>query len=455
MIKFKLSGGKWTRWIVLLMRLVVGCVFIFSGFVKAIDPWGVLYKFQDYVSALGCDWLEPFLLFGAFTLSVVEFVVGVCLIIGAYRRVAVWIAFMMMLVMTPLTAWLAMTGAVVDCGCFGEVLVLSNEMSLVKNVILLLFTWYLLKYNVRLWNFYSPSIQWIVTSVTVAYVFVIACYGYFYQPMLDFRQYKAGVNLAGGEDADGEDAFVFVYEKDGQKQEFDMENVPADDTTWHFVERKVVNREVIAKLNGEETLAIFDGDEEVTRLVFSSKSDNLLLVFSDLEDIDIAYTYLINLLDDCAHKQDIEVCGLSDAGREDVEKWNDISMATYPMYSATDAQLKMLVRGNPSVVYVKDGVVMWKRVLQSINAARVEQAVNEGRDFMWIAEDYNGEDKLNKMSLAYVSLMVLILVLNRSYRVFKFGQRLIEKRRRTVKKTSVDVQTNAVQEIAPDNVADK
>ena len=424
---------------VMLMRLIVGCVFIFSGFVKAIDPWGVLYKFQDYVSALGCDWLEPFLLFGAFALSVLEFVVGVCLIIGAYRRVAVWIAFMMMLVMTPLTAWLAMTGAVVDCGCFGDVLVLSNEMSLVKNVILLLFTWYLLKYNVRLWNFYSPSIQWIVTSITVAYIFVIACYGYFYQPMLDFRPYKAGVKLACEEEDGEEEMFVFVYEKDGEKHEFDMENVPAEDTTWHFVERKVMNGKAIET---KDVLAIYDGDEEITEQVISEKSDNLLLVFSDLEDIDIAYTYLINILDDYARKQGIDVCGLSDASRDAVEEWNDISMATYPMYTATDEQLKMLVRGNPSVVYVKDGEVMWKRVLQSINAGRVEQAVNEGRDFMWIAEDYNGEDKLNKMSLVYVSLMILILVLNRSYRVFKFGQHLIEKRRKVMSKMVATEATN-------------
>ena len=126
MIDDKLYSKKWTRWIVLFLRLAVGSVFVFSGFVKAIDPWGVLYKFQDYVAALGWDWLSPFLLFGAFAVSIFEFVLGVCLIIGAYRRFSVWASFLLMIVMTPLTLWLSITGAVSDCGCFGEAITLSN-----------------------------------------------------------------------------------------------------------------------------------------------------------------------------------------------------------------------------------------------------------------------------------------------------------------------------------------
>ena len=86
MIKNRLYSQKWTPWIVLVFRLVIGVVFVFSGFVKAIDPWGVLYKLEEYTAAMGLDWLSPFLLFGAFAISIVEFCLGVCLLVGAYRR---------------------------------------------------------------------------------------------------------------------------------------------------------------------------------------------------------------------------------------------------------------------------------------------------------------------------------------------------------------------------------
>ncbi len=438
MIKFNLYSEKWTRWIVLLFRLIVGLVFIVSGFVKAIDPWGVLYKFQDYVNALGCDWLSPFLLFGSFALSVVEFVVGVCLIIGAYRRVAVWLAFLMMFVMTPLTAWLAFTGAVQDCGCFGEAFVLSNGVTLAKNIVLLLFTWYLLKYNVRVHNIYSPSIQWIVTLITVVYVGAVACYGYFYQPMLDFRPYKVGTKLNAVHAND--DEFIFEYEKDGVVKQFTIDDVPIDDSTWHFVARReVVKHQQNTDSLRVEVLNVFDGERDITDEVFSTGKDKLIFVFSDLENIDIAYTYLINILDDYARKLGVEVIGLSDANMDDVVEWNDMSMATYPMLTSTDTQLKMLVRGNPAVVYVSDGVVKWKRVLQSINAGRVEKAITQGNDFMWIVDDYDAKQRLNMISLAYVASMILILVLNRSYRVYKFGEKLIEKRRLTAKKVKKEV----------------
>ena len=124
----------WSCWIVLILRFILGSVFAFSGFVKAIDPWGVLYKFEDYIAVLGWDWLSPFLLFCAFVISLVEFVLGVCLIVGAYRRVSVWLALLFMLAMTPLTLWLAVTNAVPDCGCFGEAVVMSNWATFFKNI---------------------------------------------------------------------------------------------------------------------------------------------------------------------------------------------------------------------------------------------------------------------------------------------------------------------------------
>lgn len=429
MIRNKLYNQKLTRWFVLGLRILVGAVFAFSGFVKAIDPWGVLYKFEEYIVALGVEWLSPFVLFGAIAVSVFEFVLGVMLIVGAYRRISVWLALFTMLVMTPLTLWLALTNAVPDCGCFGEALMLSNWATFGKNILLLIAILYLLLFNVRLSNVYSPSIQWIVTTVTALYIALVAFYGYFYQPMIDFRPYKVGTAILPGNEPEEAD-FVFVYEKDGVKKEFAVDEIPSDeDTAWTFVERK----ERKAK-KGDSTenvgLTLREDDEDVTSDVIKQEGEQIILVFSDMTDIDITYTYLINVLDDFARKHNVDIIGVTGASDSDIDDWNDMSMATYPIYSADDTELKVFSRGNPSVVYLKDGKIVWKRTLQSINVTRIEDAVKDNKDLIWIASDYDGDARLQMFSVVYLSIMVLILILNRSYRVYKFSARLIKKNRK-------------------------
>lgn len=426
-----LYSEKWTRPTVLILRIAVGAVFAFSGFVKAVDPWGVFYKFEDYIAALGMDWLAPFLTFGAFAVSIFEFVLGVCLVIGAYRRFSAWMALAVMLVMTPLTLWLLITDAVPDCGCFGEALVLSNAVTFMKNVVLLLATCYLVRYNVRVGNFYSPGIQWIVTVLTTTFISFVAFYGYFCQPMIDFRPYKVGNPiLSQDENTDAEDmddAFVFIYEKDGVKHEFALDDIPdEEDSTWVFVDRKEVKKVEL----GAPRLSLMKDGEDVTSSALKREGEQLLLLFPDMEDIDISYTYLINIIDDFARAHSINIIGATAAEETDVEEWNDLSMASYPIYSAEDTQLKMLARGNPALVYLRDGVVVWKRTLQSISAARVDEASNGAGDLVWIAADYDGEARLRNMSIGYVSLMILILILNRSYRVYKFSARILKKNRK-------------------------
>ena len=428
MIKDKFYSEKWTPWIVLLLRLIVGSVFVFSGFVKAIDPWGLLYKLGDYTAALGLDWLSPFLLFGAFAISIVEFVLGVCLVMGAYRRFTVWLSFFIMLVMTALTGWLAYTGAVPDCGCFGDAIVMSNEATFVKNVLLLLAVIYLLRYNVRLFNVYSHDVQWMVTMSTSVYVILVACTGYFSQPMIDFRPFKVGTSLLKIDSSDVEDEtsdYLFVYENNGELKEFTAENVPAEeDSAWTFVERKQLKKATAKKIT-DLTLTL-DG-EDVTQDVIKTDGEQLIFVYSQMNDIGISYTYLINILEDFARKNGADVIGVTDASAEDIANWVDVSMTTYPIYSCDGTVLKMLARGNPAVVYAKDGVIEWKRTLQSIDAARVEEALNGGGGFAWIASDYNGAMRLNVLTVGYIILLVMILILNRSYRVFKFSSRLIDK----------------------------
>ena len=173
------KGEKWCRLLTVLMRLTVGGIFAFSGFSKGIDPWGTSYKVSDYLSAMGMEQWADTALFIAVALAAIEFMIGIAIIVGAYRRSSPWMALVFMLIMTPITLWIAITGAVADCGCFGDALHMSNWATFGKNVLLLLGVIYLLFFNRSIPSIYGPAIQWMVMAVSFALVMAIAYYGYF------------------------------------------------------------------------------------------------------------------------------------------------------------------------------------------------------------------------------------------------------------------------------------
>ena len=95
----KLYGRRWGPAVVAVLRLVVGGVFLFSGFTKGIDPWGSIYKFGEYASMFGLAGYDGLLPFMAFSVSAIEFALGVFLLVGIYRRFTPYAMLLMMAVM--------------------------------------------------------------------------------------------------------------------------------------------------------------------------------------------------------------------------------------------------------------------------------------------------------------------------------------------------------------------
>ncbi|MBR2496858.1 MAG: DoxX family protein, partial [Parabacteroides sp.] len=141
-------------------RLLIGVVFIFSGFVKAVDPMGGGIKISEYLTSFGLESLEAFSVLISFNLSAIEFTLGVCMLLGAYRRYTAFFALLFMAFMTPLTLYLALFDPVSDCGCFGDALILSNWETFFKNVALLVATIITFSYNQRLLPFYTYRVYW-------------------------------------------------------------------------------------------------------------------------------------------------------------------------------------------------------------------------------------------------------------------------------------------------------
>lgn len=410
--------------IVLLMRLVVGGIFIFSGFVKAIDPWGTYYKVTEYLLTLGWDTLASQALFFAFALPALELLLGVAIFVGAYRRSAPIAVLLFMTVMLPLTLWLAMTNAVPDCGCFGDALILTNWATFGKNLLLTLGALFLLAFGRQVPGVFGPAVQWMVMAATFIATMAIAWQGYFTQPLIDFRPYPTGTKLVSGQPSTNDQDYLFIYEKDGQEHEFALDSVPDEEDGWTFVDRREVAKHPQALHAGERPLAVTDHGTDAADELLENDS-LLLLLFPDLPQVSIATTFVINELTDKARAHDVTVSGLTSASDGQIAEWVDISMAEYPMLVADDSDIKMLARGNPAVVYVEQGVIKWKRTLNSISADALH---DNSLTIATLSDDLNPGGYLRRVALYYALALAVILVLNRTHLLFR---PLFSRRRKT------------------------
>ena len=417
------KGEKWCRLLTVLMRLTVGGVFAFSGFVKGIDPWGTSYKVTDYLTAMGLEqWTGPALLI-AVALAAIEFMLGIAIVVGAYRRSAPWLALLMLAVMTPLTLWLAVTDAVPNCGCFGDALHPSNWATFGKNVLLTLGVIYLLAFNRSVPSIYGPAVQWMVMAVSFALVMAVAYYGYFYQPLIDYRPYPVGTRLVSAgigdtdEEENGEEDFIFIYSRNGEEHEFTIDSLPDEEDGWEYVTRYHARRphgKIIIQNGNQEGIAIMDEDgNDVTIDVLADSRRTVLLLFPDLPHVGVVNSYALNELNDAALVVDADVVGLTPATAEEIEQWKDISMASYPIYNMDDSELKMVARGNPAVVYLEDGVIRWKRTLTSLDEADQPIELSD------MGKEYDADRILTRLMISFMAALVAILLINRSHVVLK------------------------------------
>lgn len=363
----------WKRVTVWMLRLLVGGVFIMSGLVKMIDLWGFVFKIEEYLAIWNLTQPRTIVFMLAMGVSGYEFVLGVLLAMGCYKRVAPWGLLLTMVVMLPLTAYIWFADPVSDCGCFGDFLKISNAATFWKNVLITAALIVLVKWNRELKEaLFNPAIQWMVGAWISLYIIIIGLYGYNAQPVADFRSFPVGTALAAGGD-DDDSAFVFVYEKEGVRKEYSIDELP--DSTWEFVDRKPLSGD--AEKGGGATFAIFDGDEEVTSEVIAPEGKQLLLIVSEPQRAGVTFTYTINEIYEYADSIGIPMTAVLGTDRRGVELWRDISMAEYPCYSADDTQLKELARGSIALVVLDNGVVVSKTTISSIDPDVVESPASE------------------------------------------------------------------------------
>lgn len=360
------AGRRVTRIAVWILRVIIGGVFVMSGLVKAIDPWGFVFKLEDYLAVFGMDVPRSIVLTGAVLVCLYEFLFGFLLATGCCRRVAPIALTAMQAVMLPLTAYIAVANPVSDCGCFGDFWVISNTATFVKNIFITAALIYLIIKGTAVGKpVFRPAIQWLVEVIAALYLIGVSLIGYNIQPMVDFRPFAPGKELIKTDDT--ADDTKFIYEKDGRRETFDAYSLPGDD--WTYVDRVEPDAG-----NAGHSLHILDSEgDDITADVLPAEGKVLICVIPEPLRADISYTYFLNELYAAADSSDIAMVALLGTGSKGIERWQDVSMAAYPCYPAEDTELKELARGIMSLVLADNGRVVSKATLSSLVGADAEE----------------------------------------------------------------------------------
>ena len=346
-------------------RFLLGATFVFSGFVKAIDPIGTQYKLQDYISAVSMGGIVPDIvtLLASVALSALEFSLGVFVLFAIRRHLVSKILVAFMAVMTLITVWIALFNPVKDCGCFGEALRLTNVQTLLKNIVLLAASVVVAWRPLRMYRFLSRSTQWIAINYTILFVLLLSAHCLYHLPLIDFRPYHIGMNIKKGMEIPAgapqpEFETTFILQKNGVKKEFTLDNYP--DSSWQFVDSKTVQtKEGYVPPIHDFSIQKADGDD-ITDSVLTAKGYIFLLVSPHLEQADDSNFGDIDLLYEYCQERKIPFYCLTASTKKDIDHWADITGAEYPFCFTDETTLKTIIRSNPGLLLLKDGTIIRK-----------------------------------------------------------------------------------------------
>ena len=349
-------------------RWVVGLVFLFSSFVKGVDPMGTSFKIQEYMTAwsigsLTFEWALPLASLLSVVLICAEFLVGVMLIFNAYRRLSAWLLALMMLFFTVTTLIDALTNKVTDCGCFGDAVKLTNWQTFWKNVALDVPTvWIVLTRNLRRKRRFERDG---VVFIAAALLMVIFCvYNIKHEPVIDFRPWKVGNRMI--EEREAMNHMVLRNVESGEERTVDYRNgdwasVPEeykDFAVWEIVS-STSDEPFEIKAPGFSMLDL--GGEDHAAELLPAEEGLLIATVHHLDKLSERGVEEIRRAMAVAEESGVNIVLLTSALPEEVQAWlaeTGISGLDYLFADAT--AIETMMRGNPGFMYVKDAVVVDK-----------------------------------------------------------------------------------------------
>ncbi len=359
-----------------ISRILVGGLFIFSGFIKANDPLGFSYKLQEYFEVFKAD--SGLSIFESFAhialplsilLCVSEMALGFMLLIGYKRNLTLGLLLTQIVFFTFLTFYSACYNKVATCGCFGDFLVLKPWTSFWKDIALLILITLLISGKESINELFSELITISLTVIAIVLSFVFPIHAYRNLPPFDFRPYAIGMNIkenmkAGADYVPAEYESGFIYEnlKTGKQEHFNMKNYPWQDTlTWKWIatDNVLIHDAVHPPKIVDFSITSLDGND-LKDSILNNKDYMFLLVCYDLtktEDDETVHAK-INDLYKLATAEKIKVLALTAADAKQIDDFKHKHQAMYDFANADGIVLKTMVRANPGLILIKDGTVI-------------------------------------------------------------------------------------------------
>jgi uncharacterized membrane protein YphA (DoxX/SURF4 family) len=346
-------------------RILAGLVFIFSGFVKAVDPMGSAIKFEEYFTAFHLDFLLFSALPLAFALSAAEFMIGLNLVAGIKMKFTAWLLLGFMSFFTLLTLILAITNPVSDCGCFGDALKLTNWQTFYKNIILFLPTLVVFIRRKQFQPVFHGSAGWILVIVNFLIAIMLSAYCMVHEPIIDFRPYTAGVNIPEkmsipeGAPMDKYE-ITFIYEKDGVQQEFSESNYPWQDSTWKYVDRKqkLISEGYVPPIH-DFSVATTEGSD-ITLSLLSDTNYVFLFIIPDLDQISSKAVVKFNGLAVKAADLGMSAMAITASGTDRINRFKNDLQPSFEISTIDETTIKAILRSSAGLLLLYRGTIIGK-----------------------------------------------------------------------------------------------
>ena len=353
------------RFVILIFRILVGALFIFSGVIKANDPLGFAYKLDEYWEVFGMDWMKPLSLFVSISVCALEMLLGFMLLIGSRIKLTLWLLFLMILFFAFLNFYSGYYDKVKECGCFGDFIVMTPWQEFRNNIGMLVMTIVMLFRSSHIRPLFGRMFENILIVIAVIKCIGFPLYTYNYLPIKDFRPYAIGKNIQEGmtlpPDAKQEKReMIFIYEKNGKQVELTPEQIKTIDSTYKYVDRrdKVIEEGDKAAIHDFSITGI-DGSD-YTEQILNYDGYYFFLVCYDLDKTNKNVFRKINDFSKLSRADKIPVICLT-ASSDRIESFKKETGTDIDFYLTDGTQLKTMIRANPGLMLLKKGTVidMW------------------------------------------------------------------------------------------------
>ena len=339
----------------LIARILVGALFIFSGAIKINDPIGTSIKFHEYFEVFSSDISPifeifiPFALSLAVIMSVLEVVIGFALLVNWRIKLTVWVLLGLMIFFTFLTFYSAYFNKVTDCGCFGDAIALTPWQSFSKDIILLIFI-------APIFLFKKESIEKlgfsnIVVASSTVLSLLICIMTIRHLPFVDFRAYSIETSIPAAMQASEPLQYKYLMEKDGEIEEF---TTYPTDPAYTFKKMEVMNPEAEPKITD---FAVWNDEGDFTEKVFIGKK--LLIIIFNADKAIQDFEAINKLVKDC-ETNGVTPWVLTATAEDKFEKFRHKVQLAAPYYYADATVLKTIIRSNPGLLLLEDGIVKGK-----------------------------------------------------------------------------------------------